>query len=1126
MHGKPSSKVNYFVDEDDSGNVIRKILGGETFNYHTKEVEEGQMLDNEVEALTMDGYIKEQTLGLEYDLGIYSRRSHVNNASFSTQVNADIIPGPFFGAPFLIPSGSYKSIKDIQDSRIICLTKVIQTYGLLESVETFTDQYATTTYNRLYDAASGEVILTETSDEHNKNSYRFNVPAHTVFAQNQMGAAYKNTGYRTEINHEGELVTNTTNLNHGDEVLVFPPTGTPHKAWVEKKTIAETPPEVCQTKLLTAWYGAYGSACGNDNYRIDTNKLVKGRRGEILEEATIFPLKDTFNTILNQIEFDTLFKWRDGYNPFPGYTNLSGEYGWGANNERIDPNPSVAPYLFSNVIYKDEHLEFCNAFSFFNGDTTIFSSGKDLMFEIEDTSAYHISDLFNFKDSMTAKVEGVLSEIVTLEESNNTCSVFDTIYKHNRWTYNEDTDVCLSKLPPERFYYKGGQNIPVSDHQNYFHQITPVNLSRNFYTGYGKKLHEKEFKGIRWKNYNKINLNSHLTSWPDAHYNPWHRFGAKYWDRLDFHQKPNYVYAASRSMLKITSHDSIVLDSLANVPKLYLVRYKIQLSDGSTDYSYFIEKGNLYQDREFYDRYNRYCPQPQPVVETRLVDQAGNYLQFSNPEIYEMMIIKSGKQNQLLSSAGIILSVSYPIKVSQKGTYLGLKDSSDGLKILQASASNYTDSIPMVNQYQYPPSNSILKGENSIYRSKENLSYGASRFQKSSIESSKDGYMEDLPSLWKYDPCSSTFGALEASSGWQDEQTIEKYSADGQPLEVRNSLGLYSAIQIDYRGYTEAVASNCKLNRMAVDNFEHYEVLGTGGGSPLRNFTALNLSGHSQTSATLLNAGGEVYKLISRSNLDQLIKGVSHSGEYSMFLAGNNPTGVNSIDVTYAEKEINLLEQRELGQTTTPVNPLVTLDYTATKTAHFDSFTENLSNQLSTDISNATKTENTITIPNGSSNGIFKADSGKYWLSIWSKELLASGTPYAGESPEIEIHIISTVTSDTTSTLLKPSGPFIDGWQKIEGEFEVASSSDIVIIFKGGLWGTFYDDLRIHPYSSNLNTFVYDRYSGRLISKLDENNYATFYEYDEEGIPSQLKLETDQGRITISESRQSFNNHP
>lgn len=54
-----------------------------------------------------------------------------------------------------------------------------------------------------------------------------------------------------------------------------------------------------------------------------------------------------------------------------------------------------------------------------------------------------------------------------------------------------------------------------------------------------------------------------------------------------------------------------------------------------------------------------------------------------------------------------------------------------------------------------------------------------------------------------------------------------------------------------------------------------------------------------------------------------------------------------------------------------------------------------------------------------------------------------------------------------------------------------------------------------------MKSYVYDPISLKITAVLDENNYATFYEYDQEGTLIRTKKETERGIVTISENRQS-----
>jgi hypothetical protein len=100
----------------------------------------------------------------------------------------------------------------------------------------------------------------------------------------------------------------------------------------------------------------------------------------------------------------------------------------------------------------------------------------------------------------------------------------------------------------------------------------------------------------------------------------------------------------------------------------------------------------------------------------------------------------------------------------------------------------------------------------------------------------------------------------------------------------------------------------------------------------------------------------------------------------------------------------------------------------------------------------------------------------------------------------------------------------IDGWQKVEYRFEIpnGTTGDIEIRFTDNIGDYSYiDDVRIHPFNSSMKSYVYDPLSFRLWAELDDNNYATFYEYDEEGKLLRIKKETERGIQTIQESRSS-----
>lgn len=103
-----------------------------------------------------------------------------------------------------------------------------------------------------------------------------------------------------------------------------------------------------------------------------------------------------------------------------------------------------------------------------------------------------------------------------------------------------------------------------------------------------------------------------------------------------------------------------------------------------------------------------------------------------------------------------------------------------------------------------------------------------------------------------------------------------------------------------------------------------------------------------------------------------------------------------------------------------------------------------------------------------------------------------------------------------------PSGDIIDGWQRIVGRFVVPKgtiTAGVVLNNKNIGIPVYFDDFRIHPVEGSVKTFVYDPETFKLMSELDENNYSTFYEYDNEGGLVRVKKETSKGVKTIQETR-------
>lgn len=135
----------------------------------------------------------------------------------------------------------------------------------------------------------------------------------------------------------------------------------------------------------------------------------------------------------------------------------------------------------------------------------------------------------------------------------------------------------------------------------------------------------------------------------------------------------------------------------------------------------------------------------------------------------------------------------------------------------------------------------------------------------------------------------------------------------------------------------------------------------------------------------------------------------------------------------------------------------------------------------------------------------------RYYVSAWIK---SSSAPATNSLSVVGTTGASSATYYPFTTISKP----VEGWYKVEGFLVIPNHTNLKLAAASGI---IMDDFRICPDKANMKTFVYDPMTSRLYAQLDENNFASFYEYDAEGKLVRTKKETDKGILTLSESRMS-----
>ncbi len=151
----------------------------------------------------------------------------------------------------------------------------------------------------------------------------------------------------------------------------------------------------------------------------------------------------------------------------------------------------------------------------------------------------------------------------------------------------------------------------------------------------------------------------------------------------------------------------------------------------------------------------------------------------------------------------------------------------------------------------------------------------------------------------------------------------------------------------------------------------------------------------------------------------------------------------------------------------------------------------------------------------------FYPTGGEYVISVWVK--IEAITPTSEKVvPKIEITSTPSIGSPTTVQITSLGKEVIEGWQKLEGVVSLSGMPGCIEISLQNNSSNhliYYDDFRVHPFNSTMVSHVYDPLSLRKWADLNDYNFGTIYEYNEQGLLVRVKQETIEGIKTISESR-------
>ncbi|HNP53384.1 MAG TPA: hypothetical protein PKK69_02160, partial [Ferruginibacter sp.] len=358
-----------------------------------------------------------------------------------------------------------------------------------------------------------------------------------------------------------------------------------------------------------------------------------------------------------------------------------------------------------------------------------------------------------------------------------------------------------------------------------------------------------------------------------------------------------------------------------------------------------------------------------------------------------------------------------------------------------------------------PVFNPYVKGMLGNWRVKKELLFDAKRVNNNGYAGNTSGtrlrnsgyfdasfapYWIDNGSTW----------SQSSNTRWQWTTETRKFNRKGQEIENVDALNRFGSAQYGYlQSVPVAVASNSMVREIGFDGFEDY------------NFN-LGLPNPTITDSCLIQDHFSFRNYIGTTAW--LDPSRSHSGKYSLKISG----------VVSLEKPLLQNEPSSIYGITSNVYKLT------------DGYLK---------------------------NGLTPVPGKKYVLSGW----VYDGLPKSGLINNLTLSISGTTynLNSTTQPDVISKVYVVEGWKRFEITFVMPSSGTFKLDLAGSV---LLDDIRLHPYDGQLKSYVYDASSMRLMADLDENNFATFYEYDDEGTLIRVKKETERGISTLKETRSTL----
>ncbi|WP_159445106.1 PA14 domain-containing protein [Filimonas lacunae] len=255
MHGKVKRESSYSSNNS---------LISQTSNYYKTEHtgKEKEKLANTVWTIGPDGKIDTASvIGKDIEIMMDMREELSETAAKNFNVDGDMFQAGVWPVILLGTLNMFQHDRTVLKS--IATTKIVQRYGILDSIVHVEKGSRITTQNILYDSETGDPVLNRTENEFKDSIYTFSYPAH--WSYEGMSGAYQNIdlSLKNVFIKSGKIISGITEPDSvyfasGDEILI---------GSRQKTDLANT--TSCKDTL--AWYPSYGQM-----WAVNVNELKGG----------------------------------------------------------------------------------------------------------------------------------------------------------------------------------------------------------------------------------------------------------------------------------------------------------------------------------------------------------------------------------------------------------------------------------------------------------------------------------------------------------------------------------------------------------------------------------------------------------------------------------------------------------------------------------------------------------------------------------------------------------------------------------------------------------------------------------------------------------------------------------